>query len=446
MTKEKFLKSLEKKLNVLSEEEKNDIIAEYQDIIDEKIKHGKTEEEAIKEFGDINELSKEILSAYKINPEYSDNDKNKNVLDDCEDLIKKGAKKLTEVTEEVANNIKTSNVDFTMEKVFELVIKFVIVLLLLAVLKIPFYIISEIGEGIFNIGFAPFNHITTSIWKLLVEIVYLALCILIIFTLINKWIKENTKEIKEESKEYKKDDNIEPKKKVKNNSIKNLILIIIKIFVCITILFPLLFSIVGMIFALVFIVYLLIKGIEIYGILILLAGIIGLFIFLADLIYGILFKNKVPCIWTVLINIILIGVGSLMTFDYFISFEYINDLPQDNYKFDSIIYEENITKNTTINNNNVDIEIDNSLEDNKIKIKVEYYKEFYDIEKEIVYDKESDYIYFHYVYANKKFSFNDGVTNDIINDIKNKKIYNYSLLSDIKVTVYTNDNTKDLIK
>ena len=28
MTKEKFLKSLEKKLNVLSEEEKNDIIAE----------------------------------------------------------------------------------------------------------------------------------------------------------------------------------------------------------------------------------------------------------------------------------------------------------------------------------------------------------------------------------------------------------------------------------
>lgn len=444
MTKDKFLKSLEKKLNVLSEEEKNDIIAEYEDIIDEKIKHGKTEEEAIKEFGDINELSKEILSAYKINPEYSDKDKN--VLDDCEDLIKKGAKKLTEVTEEVANNIKTSNVDFTMEKVFELVIKFVIALLALAVLKIPFYIISEIGEGIFTMGFAPFNHITISIWKVLVEIVYVALCILIIFTLINKWIKENTKEVNEEIKEDKKSDNIEPKKKVKNDGCKNLILILIKIFVCITILFPLLFVIIGMIFALVFVVYLLIKGIEIYGILILLIGIIGLFIFLGDLIYGILFKNKVPCIWTVLIDIILIGVGSLMTFDYFISFEYINDLPQDNYKFDSIIYEENITKTTTINNDNIDIEIDNSLEDNRVKIKVEYYKEFYDIEKEIEYDEEIDYIYFHHIYTNKKFSINNLVTTNIIKDIKNKKIYNYSLLNDIKITVYTNDKTKNLIK
>lgn len=350
------------------------------------------------------------------------------------------------MTEEVANNIKTSNVDFTMEKVFELVIKFVIALLALAVLKIPFYIISEIGEGIFTMGFAPFNHITISIWKVLVEIVYVALCILIIFTLINKWIKENTKEVNEEIKEDKKSDNIEPKKKVKNDSCKNLILILIKIFVCITILFPLLFVIIGMIFALVFVVYLLIKGIEIYGILILLIGIIGLFIFLGDLIYGILFKNKVPCIWTVLIDIILIGVGSLMTFDYFISFEYINDLPQDNYKFDSIIYEENITKTTTINNDNIDIEIDNSLEDNRVKIKVEYYKEFYDIEKEIEYDEEIDYIYFHHIYTNKKFSINNLVTTNIIKDIKNKKIYNYSLLNDIKITVYTNDKTKNLIK
>ena len=41
-----------------------------------KIKHGKTEEEAIKEFGDINELSKEIL-VHINKSEYSDNDKNK---------------------------------------------------------------------------------------------------------------------------------------------------------------------------------------------------------------------------------------------------------------------------------------------------------------------------------------------------------------------------------
>ena len=70
MNKEKFIKELTKKLNILSEEEKNDIILEYEDIIEEKIKHGKTEEEAVKEFGDIDKLTKEILEAYKINPDY----------------------------------------------------------------------------------------------------------------------------------------------------------------------------------------------------------------------------------------------------------------------------------------------------------------------------------------------------------------------------------------
>ncbi|MBS7021215.1 MAG: DUF1700 domain-containing protein, partial [Firmicutes bacterium] len=72
MTKKKFLSELEKKLNVLNESEIKDIINEYSDIIDEKVKHGKTEKEAIEDFGKIEDLAKEILSAYKINPDYKE--------------------------------------------------------------------------------------------------------------------------------------------------------------------------------------------------------------------------------------------------------------------------------------------------------------------------------------------------------------------------------------
>ena len=43
MTKKRFLKLLEEKLIILNEEERNDIINEYIDMIDEKVKHGKTE-------------------------------------------------------------------------------------------------------------------------------------------------------------------------------------------------------------------------------------------------------------------------------------------------------------------------------------------------------------------------------------------------------------------
>ena len=76
MNKKKFLNQLEQKLKVLSKEEIQDILNEYEDIIDEKVKHGKTEEEAVLEFGDISSLSKEILKSYKIDPEYqkSNND------------------------------------------------------------------------------------------------------------------------------------------------------------------------------------------------------------------------------------------------------------------------------------------------------------------------------------------------------------------------------------
>ena len=66
MNKKSFIKKLKNNLNVLEESEVKDIIEEYSDIIDEKIKDGKTEEEAIKDFGDINELSKEILKVMKI--------------------------------------------------------------------------------------------------------------------------------------------------------------------------------------------------------------------------------------------------------------------------------------------------------------------------------------------------------------------------------------------
>src|SRR5574344_326489 len=156
--KEKFLKDLEKKLSVLSDDERKDIINEYSDIIDEKIKHGKTEEESIKEFGDIKELSKEILKTYKINPDYNKSEfseKTNDFIKSGEDLIKKGAQKLSDVTEDVVDSFKNSGTNFDTANVFEIIIKVIIVLVCLALLRIPFYIIGEFGEGIFRIDYLP---------------------------------------------------------------------------------------------------------------------------------------------------------------------------------------------------------------------------------------------------------------------------------------------------
>lgn len=70
MTKEEFLKKLEQQLNLINDEERIDILSEYEQHIEMKITNGLSEEEAIEDFGDMDELVKEILEAYHINTDY----------------------------------------------------------------------------------------------------------------------------------------------------------------------------------------------------------------------------------------------------------------------------------------------------------------------------------------------------------------------------------------
>lgn len=70
MNKEKFFKFLTERIQVLEEKEKQDILNEYALHIDMKMAEGLTEEEAIQDFGDLQELVENILEAYHVNPEY----------------------------------------------------------------------------------------------------------------------------------------------------------------------------------------------------------------------------------------------------------------------------------------------------------------------------------------------------------------------------------------
>lgn len=71
MSKAEFLQELEKRLHVLNEKERQDVLGEYAQHIDLKIANGMSEEEAVKDFGSIEELIGELLDAYSINTEYA---------------------------------------------------------------------------------------------------------------------------------------------------------------------------------------------------------------------------------------------------------------------------------------------------------------------------------------------------------------------------------------
>ena len=74
MNKTEFLNELEKRIRVLEKNEIKDILSEYSQHIDMRMESGLSEADAIKDFGNMDDLAAEILEAYHVNPEYEKND------------------------------------------------------------------------------------------------------------------------------------------------------------------------------------------------------------------------------------------------------------------------------------------------------------------------------------------------------------------------------------
>jgi|GEM_PF-992571 len=106
MTKEKFVNELAKRLSLLDSKEVDNIIQEYLDTISKKMHRGITEEEAINELGDINEIAKNVLKSYKINENYIKLFIGKEkVIDDVNEFIKKATDVSTSVLLKVGEQV-----------------------------------------------------------------------------------------------------------------------------------------------------------------------------------------------------------------------------------------------------------------------------------------------------------------------------------------------------
>ena len=83
MLKKEFLKELEDRLQMLNEKERKDMIEEYSQHISMRMESGMKEEEAIDDFGNIDDLIAEILDAYHLDPEYEVKNKGRRELPIC---------------------------------------------------------------------------------------------------------------------------------------------------------------------------------------------------------------------------------------------------------------------------------------------------------------------------------------------------------------------------
>ena len=471
MNKKEFLNKLEKALAILNEKERKDIIDEYKATIEEKVKHGQTEEEAVEDFGNIDELVSGILDAYKIDPDYNHKEGNlSKFTEEGEKLIKKGANKLADMTREFADNIKDNDAEMNLNLAFEIIIKIFFTLIILAIITIPLRFIGSIGFSLAETFFEPFSFIIKIIIFILFIALYLSIGFLIIINLFKQYFKKENKTSESKDKIDKQNEIHNLKKdETKSKEVKiiqrtgptvgSIFLLILKIWVIIFILLPLfcidIFSSLGLILS----IFYWIKGINLLGLTLLMLGISLLFIWFTIIIFNLTFSKGKTTIIPFFIGLVITVFGALFFIDMVTNIEYINEAPS--YK------KETITKNFTSDNpyyinstlnGNITKKIDNTMKDNELILKITYHKDdtIIDIYNESEYvfsddtctynntcEKNYNYISLNYDYSN---NYEKNRYNEFIDNLKENKIYNYSKLNEANIEIISNENTMKSIE
>ena len=445
MTKEEFIKKLKNKIRMLDQKEIDDIISEYEGFIEEKKSSGMSEKEAVKSLGDINEIAKDLLSAYKIDDDYSDLS-GKEVIDSFMD----------KTIETIDNTVKAVE-NKSLKGIIKMIIEVLLLLLIIRICKFPVDVLLDIAKETFNLLGNNVGHYIFNIFSFIVNIIYFILAVIFFFRILKEKIIGNEayeeikleKESKSDSKtkkEEKKVNNIkEPKEKSRSiiDLFAEIILCFIKFIVgCIA--FGNILFIVAMSSVLAVLIYSLIKGITYFG---------PLFIAIALLIFGICFlevfirfifnqKQRVIRFIITLIASLLIGGIGIGIFSIEIANTTITDkIPQSNIISSEEVYdmEDNVVISSYLVNDKNYI-VDEELKD-KIKIEYTYNNRYVDLNSDTYVDNYDDYKIYNLNYT---ANWSKKSLKKLIDDLKNKKLYN--ITHDIEIKIYTSSENIEKLK
>ena len=441
MNKEEFLTKLRKKLDVLEDKEIEDIISEYEGYIEEKKSRGLTEEEAVKELGDLNEISNDLLGAYKVKQKGSN-------------YLNKFIDKVSQIFDKVLNELSTKSG----KDILKFVVEICLIILLICIFKIPFIFIKDLGWNIFSTLSYPISNTFYSIWYFIIELSYFILAIILFIKIIQKRyfegisekivadleeqdVKKNKKKIKKETIEASQTKEIRevtPKKHSIIDMVINICILFLKVIVTMC-LFGVICYLIGMAFLIVIGIYLLIKGITYFGIFILFIALFLGGVLLLQLGTYFIFNKKVKGshILAELITIILLtGIGLSISTIEIANTEIIYNSPYEKTK--TTTKELSISEDLALYGN-YNIIIDNTLTDT---IKIEYtYPDINNVEVNIDLSYYDNGYYLDYNIRN--LSWNKNFFDEFIENLKDKKIYINPF--EIEKNVYMSLNTQELL-
>ncbi len=448
MNKEKFLETLRKKLSILEESEIEDILIEYEGYIEEKMKEGCTEEEAVKSMGDVRELAKDLLSAYKIKPEKSPT-KNEDTFNNFLDSVVKVFERICDIF---------SHKSF--EEIIKFMVELVFIFILIGLCKIPFSIISEIGNDM--IGEITYPHVLYTflhgLWNFILELAYFIFAVLMFVKLFKKRFleEENLETVstkKERTKNSEKKEHIvsETKKeehfetsRISDTLFKTLSSIgmaFVKL-ILFLLLIGVIFYLIGMSCVVGVSTYLLFIGVTYFGLYIIFISLFLLGILIFIFLFNIIFNHKTRTTMLLifsLVSVILLGVGTGICALEFASttviYEENTNLKEKEFYY---TYEPNLVLSTK------NIIEDESLKD-QIKVVYAYNDTYIDLDARPRLEKEGKYQVLSLSYRTNsiqyKFYFEEFIEN-----LKQKKLVATSL-DDVQIKVYASPEVSDkLIK
>ena len=449
MNKEKFLETLRKKLSILEESEIEDILTEYEGYIEEKIATGSTEEEAVKSMGNVNELAKDLLSAYKIKTE---SEKNSDTFNNLIDSFMNIADRIISV---FAHKSFQEIVRF----IFELVFIFIII----AICKIPFEIIESIGRNIFSTFGNGTYRVLYGIWNFILEFAYLIFAILLFIKIFeSRYLNEEYESVLKSNREAKKENNIsnenketkvvKEKKEYKKHEHESLglfdalsqICIWFIKFILLFFLFGVACYIIGMACALGVSVYLMIKGVLYFGIYIILIALFVLgvvaFLFLFNFIFD--HKNKIGALLiTSLISFVFLGIGTGICALEFAETTVIYTTEENKQTEEFLVdMNETIVLSNVINYHG-EVKIDESL-NNQIKVVYKYNDKYMKITPNVYVSRENKFEVLHAGYRVSEFYYSKEFFEHLIEDLKYKTIVATSY-GDVEIEVYVSSKTKE---
>ena len=173
MNKEEFVRRLETSLDIFEDSVKKQEIENYLKKIEERTKNGESEEEIIKSFGTMTEITETILKSHGINPQKLSK-KNGFIYKQFEELFQV----IHHVIDEMSKNDFQNNL--------KIILDLLILIAFICLLKIPFILVRNLGDSLItnlNITFM------SGIWGLIVDIIYIIVALVVFMNIFNKYFK-----------------------------------------------------------------------------------------------------------------------------------------------------------------------------------------------------------------------------------------------------------------